>query len=98
MELHFEWDPRKASTNWRKHKVSFAEATEVFRDPLALSIIDPEHAQTDERWITIGRAREYRLIVVVHTWQEPESGHARVRMISARKATARETRQYEGEL
>lgn len=98
MELHFEWDSRKASTNWRKHKVSFAEATEVFRDPLSLSIIDPEHAQAEERWITIGRARESRLIVVVHTWHDQERGDARVRIISARKATARETRQYEGDL
>ena len=98
LELHFEWDAHKANANSRKHKVSFAEATEVFRDPLALSMIDTEHTDTEERWITMGRVRENRLIVVVHTWQEQDSSHAKVRIISARKATARETRQYEGGL
>ena len=54
MRYDFEWDVRKAKTNVRKHKISFERATEIFRDPNALSIVDEEHSEYEERWITIG--------------------------------------------
>ena len=54
MEYHFEWDPVKAKTNLQKHGVSFEESTEVFLDPLQLSMPDHEHPELEERWITLG--------------------------------------------
>ena len=70
MHLHFEWDAKKAASNLRKHGVSFEEAAEVFRDPLALSLFDENHSQSEERWITLGQAGDRKLVVVVHTWRE----------------------------
>jgi len=96
MQLHFEWDPKKAASNLRKHKVSFAEAAEVFRDPLALTMFDKDHGEQEERWVTLGQAKGRRLLVVVHTWRETDSDHIHVRIISAREATAHEVQQYEG--
>lgn len=96
MHLHFEWDAKKAASNLRKHGVSFEEAAEVFRDPLALSLLDESHSQSEERWITLGQAGDRKLVVVVHTWREDDSNHIHVRLISARVATSHETQQYEG--
>lgn len=96
MQLHFDWDPKKAASNLRKHKVSFAEAAEVFRDPLALTVLDEDHGEQEERWVTLGQAKGRRLVVVVHTWREEGSDHIHVRIISAREATAHEVQQYEG--
>lgn len=96
MQLHFDWDPAKAASNLRKHKVSFAEAAEVFRDPLAISLLDQAHAEVEERWITLGQVKGRRLVVVIHTWQEQGGDIIHVRIISAREATAHEARQYEG--
>lgn len=96
MHLHFDWDPRKAASNLRKHKVSFAEAVEVFRDPLALTVVDMGHADQEERWATLGQVQGRRLVVVVHTWREEGSDHIHVRIISAREATPREIQQYQG--
>ncbi|MNF66776.1 hypothetical protein D3C85_871960 [compost metagenome] len=96
MHLHFEWDAKKAASNLRKHGVSFEEAAEVFRDPLALSLLDENHSQSEERWITLGQAGDRKLVVVVHTWREDDSDHIYVRLISARLATSHETQQYEG--
>jgi uncharacterized protein len=78
-------------TNWRKHGVSFRLAATVFRDPLALSRYDFEHSQSEERWITLGQAETGQLAVVVHTFEEL-AAEARIRIISARYATARERR------
>lgn len=98
MQMHFEWDPKKAASNLRKHKVSFAEAAEVFRDPLAITVPDDEHAEQEERWITLGQGNNRRLVVVVHTWRDDEdsSDIVHVRIVSAREATAHELQQYEG--
>lgn len=96
MQLHFDWDPKKAASNLRKHQVSFAEASEVFRDPLALTVLDEDHSEQEERWVTLGQAKGRRLVVIVHTWREEGSGHIHVRIISAREATAHEVQQYEG--
>jgi uncharacterized DUF497 family protein len=91
----FDWDISKAMTNWDKHGVSFEEASTVFGDPLALSRYDVEHSEAEERWITLGLAETRQLVVVVHTFEE-DPQEARIRIISARYATARERRQYEG--
>lgn len=96
MHLHFEWDAKKASSNWRKHGVSFEEATEVFRDPLALTLFDADHSEQEERWVTLGQVGGRKLVVVVHTWREEAADQIHVRIISARPATAHESQQYEG--
>lgn len=91
--LTFEWDRRKASANARKHAVTFEEATTVFGDPLSLTVPDPVHGQpSEERSVTIGLSLRGKVIVVVHC----DRGD-RVRVISARPASARERRQYEEE-
>lgn len=95
MELVIEWDSAKAKSNLRKHGVNFVEAAQVFRDPLALTILDRGHVAHEERWITLGQVTGRQLIVVVHTWAESSSNKTVVRIISAREATDRECRQYE---
>ena len=67
MQLHFDWDPKKAASNLRKHKVSFVEASGVFCDPLALTVFDEDHGMHEERWITLGQVNGRRLVVVIHT-------------------------------
>lgn len=95
MELHFEWDPKKAASNLRKHGVSFLEAAQVFNDPLAIKLFDEEHIEQEERWVTIGQVRSQKLVVTVHTWQEDDE-NIYVRIISARHATKNEITAYEG--
>jgi uncharacterized protein len=85
----YEWDPRKAQSNFRKHGVHCADAVAVLEDELAVTIRDPRMAQ-EERWITIGMDALGRLIVVVWTWRRN-----RIRVISARGATAAERTNYE---
>jgi hypothetical protein len=91
-----EWDPVKAKQNLRKHGISFEWAAELFLDPLAVSIFDEEHSETEERWVSIGRDRHGRVVVLVHTFSEVSAQEWKVRIISARKATKREAKQYEG--
>jgi uncharacterized protein len=95
MEMHFDWDRKKAARNLAKHRVSFVEASEVFRDPLAIKLFDDDHAEEEERWVTIGQVRGQRLVVTVHTWKEDDE-NIYVRIISARKATTHEIKDYEG--
>jgi len=90
----FSWDPEKAEANRRKHGVSFELAQTVFDDPLHLSIPDSKK-RPEERWVTVGRSADRKTLVVVHTCQVLESGRENMRIISARKATRREVRQYE---
>jgi uncharacterized DUF497 family protein len=90
MHIEFEWDPAKASTNLKKHGVAFAEAATVFRDALSFTWFDPHHSGGEERYLTLGLSQLERVIVVAHT----ERGE-RIRIISARKATRRETEFYE---
>lgn len=89
--LHFEWDPQKDLTNQKKHGVSFAEASTVFDDVNALVISDPEHSKDEERFIILGFSLQANLLVVCHCYRASESV---IRIISARKATKNETRQY----
>ena len=95
MNLHFEWDNKKAAANLQKHGVSFVEATKVFNDPMAISLFDEGHSEQEDRWITMGQADHHRLVVAVHTWQEADD-NIHVRIISARRATAHESKNYEG--
>lgn len=94
-EYHFEWDASKANSNFQKHGVSFELAATVFNDPLMLTIPDEEHSFSEERWITIGQAVNCKLILLVHTFIEINETVANIRIISARKATKHEQRQYE---
>ena len=88
--MKFEWDTRKAVANERRHGVSFEEATTVFGDRLARSYDDPDHSDSERREITFGFSKAGRALVVSHC----ERGE-RVRIISARRMTRRERRQYE---
>jgi uncharacterized DUF497 family protein len=93
-DYRFEWDPRKAQANRKKHGVSFDVAAMVFEDPDQLSIHDGAHSDDEDRWITLGRNGGGILLVVVHTWRERSDDAATVRIISVRKATSRERAQY----
>jgi uncharacterized DUF497 family protein len=93
MRVDFDWDDTKAAVNAAKHGVSFEEAMTVFRDPLALSILDRDTSD-EARWITIGQAETGNLLVVVHTWVDMAPDHSAVRLISARRPTRNEARQY----
>jgi uncharacterized protein len=86
----YEWDPLKATANVRKHGVSFEEAASVFLDRAALTFVDPDHSEDEERAITIGRSARRRVLFVAHTERRD-----RLRIISARRATRREQEQYE---
>jgi len=90
MGLRFQWDPRKARINRAKHKVDFEEAVTVFADPLSLTIPDPLHSLSEDRFVTIGTSARARLVVVVHADRQDVT-----RIISARPATVRERKTYE---
>ena len=65
MGLRFEWDPEKAKSNLKKHGVSFAEAATVFGDALAGIRDDPDHSETEERYIIIGMSQKFRILVII---------------------------------
>lgn len=95
-QLNFEWDPAKARANQKKHGVSFEQGTEVFRDPLAISIFDEDHSTDEDRWITLGATSQGTVLAVVHTFREVgHQGETTVRIISVREATRRELKDYE---
>ena len=99
MDCKLEWDPAKEKANIHEHKVSFRKAATVFRDPNQLSIYDEEHSEYEDRWITMGVDSSGILCVVVHTFEKVYENLCEIRIISARKATGREARQYrEGNL
>lgn len=88
--MTYEWDPVKAAANVRKHRVPFEEAASVFLDEAALTFWDPDHSAEEDREITIGRSAQQRILFVAHAPRED-----RIRIISARRATSKERRQYE---
>jgi uncharacterized DUF497 family protein len=88
--MEFEWDPDKAARNVAKHGVSFLVAATVFGDPLAMTYFDPDHSDDEDRFVTIGHSIMDQLLVISHTDRED-----RTRIISARRATRREKKQYE---
>jgi uncharacterized DUF497 family protein len=89
--MDFEWDPEKATSNQRKHGVTFAEASTIFGDPLEVTISDPNHAEGEYRFLSLGLSQAGRLLVVSYTEREQN----RIRIISARPATAAEVSRYE---
>ena len=68
--MRFEWDAKKAAANVSKHQVSFEEASTIFGDPLALTIDDPDHSIEELRFLTTGRSKQQRLIIVAHSYLE----------------------------
>ena len=87
----FDWDPAKATANVRKHGVSFDEAQSVFYDEFAVQFFDGEHSADEERFLLLGMSTGAHLLLVCHC--ERESGNV-IRIISARKATKRESTFY----
>jgi len=86
----FEWDPKKATINLRRHKVSFKEAATVFNDPLSVTVRDPDHSIDENRYLIIGQSHRNRLLIVSHA----EQGN-RIRIISTRELTPTEREAYE---
>ena len=95
MRYNFDWDPAKAEGNRAKHSVDFERAATVFRDPNAVSVFDEEHSSEEDRWITLGLDNSGALLVVHHTFANVDQENCSIRIFSARKATKRETQQYE---
>ena len=94
MQYNFKWDPKKAKINIKKHKIRFEDALTVFRDPNAVSIYDTKHSNDDDRWITIGMTLKGTLIVINHTFEKITNKTVFIRIISSRKATVNEKKNY----
>jgi len=87
--MKITWDPAKAESNFRKHKIRFSDAEAVLFDPMALTIAD-ETAESEERFVSVGVDALNRVVVVVYTYRGND-----IRLISARRATRRERKAYE---
>lgn len=90
--MKFEWNHAKAVSNLKKHDVSFHEAATIFGDPLAVTHFDPDHSETEQRYITYGMTEKGRLVMVSHTDRDET-----IRIISARPMTEAERKLYEEE-
>ena len=88
--MEFEWDADKAASNLAKHGVSFEEASTVFGDPVATTVLDRGHSVGEERWLTTGLSQQGRLVIVWHT-----NRGGVIRIIGARHASSSERRIYE---
>jgi uncharacterized DUF497 family protein len=88
--VEFEWDPNKAAENLKKHRVAFPEATTVFADLLEVTISDPDHSESETRFLSLGMSTANRLLVVGYTERE-----GKIRIIHARVAAPKERRAYE---
>lgn len=88
--IRFAWDEVKAAENLRKHSVSFEEASTVFADENARLKHDPDHSQEEDRFILLGLSAKLRMLVVCHVYRKEQI----IRLISARKATRNESKQY----
>lgn len=88
--MEFEWDPSKAAANLRKHGVPFDEAATVLADPLSVTVPDPDHSVSEDRYITVGLSNQGRLLIVAYTERA-----LRIRIISARELTTTERNAYE---
>ena len=91
--IEFEWDESKATANLKKHQVSFEEAKSIFFDDFGVQFFDEDHSPDEERFLMLGRSSRSKLLIVCHC--ERERG-AVIRIISARKATKRESAFYRG--
>jgi len=85
----YEWDSGKAPGNFKKHRVAFTEAATVFLDPLAVTYRDPDHSEGEQRYVTVGESTRGRVILVAHL----DRGD-RIRIISARRATRKESHEF----
>ena len=92
--MRFDWDPSKAASNAKKHKVTFEMAKTVFYDDFAMQFFDEEHSLGEERFLLLGMRSDAKLLLVCHC--EREDGDV-IRIISARKATTSEAQNYRGE-
>ena len=90
--MRVEWSSGKAAANLAKHKVSFDDARTVFGDPLAVTIDDPDSSTNENRLLTKEMSTDWKMVVVAHTYEEGV-----IRIISARRATKNERKQYESE-
>jgi uncharacterized protein len=90
VSLDFEWNEEKAEINEAKHGVSFLEAKTVFNDPFSITVPDPDHSITEDRWVDIGISSRFRILYVVYTERRTA-----IRIISCRPATPKERRNYE---
>ncbi|MDQ3321446.1 MAG: BrnT family toxin [Acidobacteriota bacterium] len=87
MRYDFEWDTKKAKSNFGKHRISFERATTIFRDD--------EHSEAEERWFTMDLDANGAPLIISHTFKNISASVVKIRLISARKATKSETKQYE---
>ena len=92
VEIQFAWDENKNRKNKRKHGVTFEEAKTAFYDPQAVAFPDPDHSRDEDRFILLGMSYQWKVLVVCLCYRKKESV---IRIISARKANKRETRNYE---
>lgn len=90
-EVRFEWDEKKNSLNKRKHGVAFTEAQTAFADENGLLLDDPDHSDSEDRFILLGLSSNIRLLVISHTYLKDD---ATIRIISVRKASRSEQKQY----
>jgi len=88
--MEFEWDEARAGENLKKHKVDFNEGKTIFNDPFLLTFPDIDSSETEDRRVNIGLSVRDRVLVLIHTER-----HGKIRIISCRKAKARERRYYE---
>lgn len=92
-QLLFDWDNEKSRINQKKHGVSFEEAKSVFYDDNAIQFWDENHSDAEDRFLLLGRSSKMRILLIVHCFGEQESV---IRIISARKATKKESQEYRG--
>ena len=90
--INFEWDENKNRINKAKHGIDFEEAATVFYDEMAIVIGDTEHSKEEDRFIILGFSQTAKLLVVCHCYRESDTV---IRIISARKASASEAKQYD---
>ncbi len=90
-ETKFSWDPAKAESNKKKHKIAFEEATTVFYDPKAILLDDPDHSENEDRFLIVGMTWSSKTLIVSHCyWGSKDE----IRIISARRATRKEKTTY----
>lgn len=92
--IHFEWDEAKNRINKAKHGVTFEEASTVFYDENAILLDDPDHSEAEDRFLILGISRESHICIVSHCYRGEDEI---IRIISARRATKRETDAYNGQ-
>ena len=90
-EIHFEWNKKKNEANLKKHGISFEEAKSVFYDQNAIEFFDEEHSHDEQRFLLLGFSDKLRLLLICHCFRKSDS---RIRIISARKATKNEAKNY----